>query len=209
MLRPWPRAERVGGRHLYLSFRWTWSTINLRHTKARCQPVTPRAARRCVGRCHRRAEPALSGGLRPCGSQARRRRLSRSRGRPDRGSARPRKQTSSRYSRSSMEKPRPRTLGARLGEVRQRDAGAGGVTLERSGAVEGLQFRESEVGEQRLAVRGAVQWHPFAGLPGDDDALVAGGVVIDEKDFAPVANGEMRGFSRAGGECLDCVAADC
>ena len=52
-------------------------------------------------------------------------------------------------------------------------------------------------------MRGAVEWHPLAGLPRDDDALVAGGVVIDEKHFTPVANREMRGFSGAAGQGLD------
>ena len=56
-------------------------------------------------------------------------------------------ETSSRYSRSSMEKPRPARC-ARLGEIRQRNAGAAGVTLERRGAVEGFQFRQSEIGEE-------------------------------------------------------------
>jgi len=97
---------------------------------------------------------------------------------------------------------------AYLGELRQRYARACGVPLERRRAIEGLQFCQPEVGEQRLAVRGAVQRHQLAGLTGDDDALVAGGIVIDEKDFASFTNGEMSGFSRPGRECLDRLMAD-
>ena len=87
--------------------------------------------------------------------------------------------------------------GARLGQVRQRHARSCGVALERGRAVEGLQLRESEVGEQGLAVRRAMQRHQLAGLPGHDDALVAGGMVIDEEDFASFADGEVRGLSRS------------
>ena len=64
------------------------------------------------------------------------------------------------------------------------------------------------VGEQRLAMRGAVQRCEFPGLPGDGDDLPDGNLMVDEEHFDALAHREMRRLTQRGGELLQVVVEE-
>src|SRR5262249_53409297 len=61
-----------------------------------------------------------------------------------------------------------------------------------AGTEDRLQLGGAAIGEDRLAVRGAVQRNQLAGAARDDDAASGGRVVVDEQRRAALANGQVR-----------------
>ena len=104
---------------------------------------------------------------------------------------------SSAYSPSSMAKPSTRICAHDLREFGQRDDGVLRVGVERGPSEQRLQLVEIEVGEQRLAVRGAVERHELAGLPRHRDHLPGRRVVIDEERLAALADRQSARSRRA------------
>ena len=94
---------------------------------------------------------------------------------------------------------------ARAGESRHRPHRGARVDRQPPAPEQIPERGEIAVGEQRLAVRGAVQRREFPGLAGDGDDLPGGDLVIDEEHLDALAYREVRRLAERRGELLQLV----
>ena len=116
--------------------------------------------------------------------------------------------TSSRYSPSSSANPSTRTCAQtrarRVSDLTRR----AGVDPQRRPPEQLAQGVEIAVGEQRLAVRRAVQRREFAGLPRHGHHLADGDVVVDEEHLDALADREVRRLAERGRQVLQVMVEE-
>ena len=96
-------------------------------------------------------------------------------------------------------------LRADAGETRHRLHRPAGVDLQRLASEQVREGGQIAVGEQRLAVRGAVQRRVFSRLSGDGDDLPRRDLMVDEEHLDALANREVRRLAQRRGEVLQVV----